>query len=66
MKNALSVDWIELWKGSVTMKIDQNKPPNLKCKEKNKLKKKRTSKNCGAISKGVAHVTGIVEKEREN
>ena len=41
MKNALSVDWIELWKRSVTMKIDQNKPPKLKCKEKNKLKKKK-------------------------
>ena len=30
-----------------------------------KKKKKRTSKNC-AISKDVAHVTGIVEEEREN
>ena len=33
---------------------------------KKKKKKKRTSKNCGAVSKDVAHATGIVEEEREN
>ena len=48
------------------MKIYQKKPLKLKYKGKNGWKKKRTSKNCGAISKGVAHVTGIVEEEREN
>lgn len=67
MKNTLSGGWIELWKESVTMKMHQKKPLKPKCKGKNrwKKKKKRTSKNC-AISKDVAHVTGIVEEEREN
>ena len=68
MKNTLSGGWIELRKESVTMKIHQKKPLKPKCKGNNRLKKKkkRTSKNCGAVSKDVAHATGIVEEEREN
>lgn len=56
------IDGIELWKESVTMKIGQKKS-KLKYerrKDWKEKKKKRTSKNCGTVPKGVIHVIEIL------
>lgn len=55
------IDGIELWKESVTMKIGQKKS-KLKYERRKdwKEKKKRTSKNCGTVPKGVIHVIEIL------
>lgn len=62
MKNALSNRWNRAVERIMTMKIGQKKS-KLKYerrKDWKEKKKKRTSKNCGTVPKGVIHVIEIL------